>query len=111
AVLAFGSDWTVAPLNPLEGIKAAVTRQTLDGKHPAGWIPEQKITIDEAVRAFTFGSAYAEFAEKVKGTLTPGKLADLVMLDRDIYAGAPSEIDRARVVLTVMDGRVVWEER
>src|SRR5438874_4996009 len=92
AVLAFGSDWTVAPLNPLEGIKAAVTRQTLDGKHPDGWIPEQKISLDEAVRAYTLGSAFAEFAEKVKGALTSGKLADLVMLDRDIYSGSASEI-------------------
>src|SRR4051794_12648959 len=91
AVLAFGSDWTVAPLNPLEGLKAAVTRQTLDGKHPGGWLPEQKITLDEAVHAFTVGSAYAEFAEKVKGAIAPGKLADLVMLDRDIYASNPTE--------------------
>jgi predicted amidohydrolase YtcJ len=109
AVLAFGSDWTVAPLNPMEGLKAAVTRQTLDGKHPDGWIPEQKITLDEAVYAYTVGSAYAEFADKEKGTIMPGKLADLVMIDRDIYAGEPAEIDKARVVLTVMDGRVVYE--
>jgi len=111
AVLAFGSDWTVAPLNPMEGIKAAVTRQTLDGKHPDGWIPEQKLTMDEAVRAFTIGSAYAEFAEKAKGTISPGKLADLVMLDRDLYQIPPAEIDKARVVLTVMDGRIVWEAK
>jgi predicted amidohydrolase YtcJ len=109
AVLAFGSDWTVAPLNPLEGIKAAVTRQTLDGKNPDGWIPEQKITVDEAVRAFTVGSAYAEFAETVKGALTPGKLADLVMLDRDIFSIPASEIDKARVILTVVDGKVVYQ--
>ncbi|PWU16587.1 MAG: amidohydrolase [Verrucomicrobia bacterium] len=109
AVLAFGSDWTVAPLNPLEGLKAAVTRQTLDGKHPGGWHPEQKITLDEAIHAFTVGSAYAEFAEKVKGTLTPGKLADLVMIDRDLYKIAPAEIDKAKVVMTVMDGRIVYE--
>ena len=108
-VLAFGSDWTVAPLNPLEGIKAAVTRQTLDGKHPDGWIPEQKLTLDQAVRAYTVGSAYAEFGEKVKGSITPGKLADLVMLDRDLYQLKPAEIDQARVVLTVMDGQIVWE--
>jgi predicted amidohydrolase YtcJ len=111
AVLAFGSDWTVAPLNPLEGIKAAVTRQTLDGKHPNGWNPEQKLSVDEAVRAFTVGSAYAEFAEKVKGTITPGKLADLVMLDRDLYQINPAEIDKARVLLTLMDGQVVWEAK
>ena len=109
AVLAFGSDWTVAPLNPMDGLKAAVTRQTLDGKHPNGWMPEQKITLDEAIHAYTVGSAYAEFAEKVKGTITPGKLADLVMLDRDIYASDPADIDKARVVLTIMDGRVVYE--
>lgn len=111
AVLAFGSDWNVAPLNPLEGIKAAVTRQTLDGKHPNGWNPEQKLTVDEAVRAFTVGSAYAEFAEKVKGIITPGKLADLIMLDRDLYQINQAEIDKARVLLTVMDGQVVWEAR
>ncbi|HWI57749.1 MAG TPA: amidohydrolase, partial [Bacillota bacterium] len=109
AVLAFGSDWTVAPLNPLAGIKAAVTRQTLDGQHPNGWLPEQKLTVEEAVRAFTIGSAYAEFAENAKGTLAPGKLADLVMLDRDIYRIPPTEIDQARVVLTIMDGRVVFD--
>jgi predicted amidohydrolase YtcJ len=111
AVLAFGSDWTVAPLNPMEGLKAAVTRQTLDGKHPNGWTPEQKLTLDEAIRAFTVGSAYAEFAENVKGTIVPGKLADIVMLDRDLYKIPPAEIDKGRVVLTLMDGRVVWEAK
>ena len=110
ATLALGSDWTVAPLNPMEGLKAAVTRQTLDGKHPDGWIPEQKITLDEAIRAYTVGSAYAEFADQVKGTITPGKLADLVMLDRDIYSCDPSDIDKAKVVLTVVDGKVVFEK-
>jgi len=109
AVLAFGSDWTVAPLNPLEGIKAAVTRQTLDGKHPTGWVPEQKISIDETIHAYTVGSAYAEFMEKKKGTIAPGYLADLVVLDRDIYAGDPSDIDKAHVTMTIMDGMVVYE--
>jgi predicted amidohydrolase YtcJ len=109
AVLAFGSDWTVAPLNPLLGLKAAVTRQTLDGQHPQGWVPEEKLKLDEAVRAYTVGSAYAEHADGAKGTLSVGKLADLVMLDRDIYALPAEEIDRATVVLTVLDGRVVFE--
>ncbi len=109
AVLAFGSDWTVAPLNPLEGIKAAVTRQTLDGKHPNGWVPEQKISVEEAVRAYTVGSAYAEFAEQMKGTLAVGKLADLVILDRDLFKMDPAAIDQAKVTLTIVDGRVVWE--
>lgn len=111
ATLAFGSDWPVATLNPLESIKAAVTRQTLDGKHPEGWFPEQKITLDEAIRAFTVGSAYAEFADQVKGTITVGKLADVVVLDTDIHKVAPAEIDQAHVELTLMDGRVVYERR
>jgi predicted amidohydrolase YtcJ len=111
ALLAFGSDWNVAPLNPLEGIYAAVTRRTLDGKHPGGWIPEQKITVEEAVRAYTVGSAHAEFAERVKGTLTVGKLADLVLLDRDIFKADPVEIQRTRVLLTVVDGRIVHDAR
>ena len=111
AVLAFGSDWTVAPLNPMPGLKAAVTRQTLDGKHPDGWHPEQKLTLDEALHAFTVGSAYAEFAEHAKGSLAPGKLADVVMLDRDLYQTPAEQIDRARVLLTLVDGRIVWEAR
>jgi predicted amidohydrolase YtcJ len=111
AVLAFGSDWTVAPLNPLQGIQAAVTRQTLDGKYPGGWVPEQKISLEEAIRAYTVGSAYAEFADGVKGTLSPGKLADVVILDRDIYETSPAEISKARVTVTIMNGEVVYENR
>jgi predicted amidohydrolase YtcJ len=111
AVLAFGSDWTVAPLDPILGIYAAATRRTLDGKNPGGWVPEQKITVEEAVRAYTVGSAYAEFAEKVKGTITPGKLADLVILDRDIFNIDPAEIEKVKVKMTIMDGRVVFERK
>lgn len=109
AKLAFGSDWTVAPLDPMQGILAAVTRRTLDGKHPDGWVPEQKITVQEAVRAYTAGSAYAEFAEGVKGTITPGKLADIVILSRDIFTIDPGEIGSVRVETTIVDGRVVFE--
>ena len=109
ATLAFGTDWNVAPLDPMSGIAAAVTRRTLDGKHPEGWVPEQKITVEETVRAYTVGSAYAEFADEVKGTLAPGKLADLVILDKDIFKIPSTEIETARVKLTVMDGRVVYE--
>jgi predicted amidohydrolase YtcJ len=111
AVLAFGSDWTVAPLNPLTGIKAAVTRQTLDGKHPNGWIPEQKITLDETLRAYTVGSAYAEFMETKKGTIAPGYLADIVMLDRDLYKIDPTDIDKTKALLTITDGKIVFEAR
>jgi predicted amidohydrolase YtcJ len=107
--LAFGSDWTVAPLDPLLGVYAAVTRRTLDGKNPQGWVPEQKITVEEAVRAYTFGSAYAEFAETVKGTIAPGMLADIVILDRDIFRIDPAEIEKTKVRVTIVDGRVVYE--
>jgi predicted amidohydrolase YtcJ len=109
ARLAFGSDWTVAPLDPMQGILAAVTRRTLDGKHPNGWIPGQKISVEEAVRAYTLGSAFAEFAEHVKGTITPGKLADLAILSRDIFTIDPVAIGEVRVETTIVDGRIVSE--
>ncbi len=107
AVLVFGSDWTVAPLSPLAGIYAAVTRRTLDGRNPEGWIPEEKVTLEEAIRSYTVRAAYAEFSEKEKGSLEPGKLADLVVIDRDLFRLRPEEIIQARVVLTMVDGRVV----
>jgi predicted amidohydrolase YtcJ len=106
--LAFGSDWTVAPLDPLEGIYAAVTRRTLDGRNPDGWVPVEKITVAEAIEAYTMGSAYAEFAENVRGSLTPGKLADIVVLDRDLFALPPERIREARVRMTIVDGRIVY---
>lgn len=111
AVLAFGSDWTVAPLNPLEGIYAAVTRQTLDGRHPDGWQSEQKLTVEEAVKAYTVNAAFSEFSEKTKGTIEKGKLADLVVLDRNIFEANPEEIRDARVVMTVVGGKVVFEKK
>ncbi len=109
ATLAFGSDWNVAPLDPLQGIAAAVTRQTIDGKHPDGWVPQEKISVEEAVRAFTVGSAFAEFQDQLKGQLKPGMLADFVLLSKDIYQIPPAEISTARVLLTVVDGRVVFD--
>jgi predicted amidohydrolase YtcJ len=108
ATLAFGSDWPVAPMEPLMGIYAAVTRRTLDNRNPNGWIPEQKITVAQAVHAYTVGSAYAQFDEKIKGSLEPGKLADLVVLSRDIFHIDPVEIDDTHVDLTIFDGRVIY---
>jgi predicted amidohydrolase YtcJ len=107
--LAFGTDWPVAPLNPLLGIYAAVTRATLDGKNPGGWFPEQRLTLEEALHAYTLGSAYAAFAEKEKGTISPGKLADLVVLSDDLFAIAPEKIKDAHVTLTVVGGKVVYQ--
>ncbi|HEU6449797.1 MAG TPA: amidohydrolase [Gemmatimonadaceae bacterium] len=109
AHLAFGSDWFVAPPTPLEGIYAAVTRSTLDGKHPEGWVPEQKITVEEALRAYTSGSAYASFDENRKGTLERGKLADFTIIDRDLTRIPPAEIRDAHVLMTVVGGKVVYE--
>jgi predicted amidohydrolase YtcJ len=111
AVLAFGSDWDVAPMDPVVAIYAAVTRRTLDGKHPGGWVPEQKITVAEALRAYTWGSAYASFEEKLKGTIEPGKLADLAVLARDILTIDPVEIEKVKVALTVVDGKIVYRGR
>jgi predicted amidohydrolase YtcJ len=109
ARLAFGTDWPVAPLDPLQGLYAAVTRATLDGKNPGGWIPEQKITLAEAIEAYTLGSAYAEFTETQKGSLTPGKLADVVILDADLFAIAPEKIKDAKVLTTIVGGKVVYQ--
>jgi predicted amidohydrolase YtcJ len=106
--LAFGTDWEVAPLNPLLGIYAAVTRATLDDKNPNGWFPEQKLTVAEAVEAYTLGSAYAEFQEKEKGSITPGKLADMVLLSDDIFTIAPAKIRDTKVLKTIVGGRLVW---
>ena len=108
ARLAFGSDWTVAPLDPLPGIKAAVTRQTLDGKYPEGWVPEQKISVGEALRAYTAGNAYATFDEAKRGTLAPGADADVVILDRNLFTLPSDSLDRARVRYTIAGGRVVY---
>jgi predicted amidohydrolase YtcJ len=111
AILAFGTDWFVAPLNPMYGIYAAATRRTLDGKNPNGWFPEQKITVAEAVKAYTNGSAYAEFQENVKGTITVGKLADFVILSEDIFTINPIQIEKVKVIKTVMDGKIIYEAK
>jgi predicted amidohydrolase YtcJ len=111
AVLAFGSDWTVAPISPIMGIYGAVTRRTLDGKHPDGWVPQEKISVEEALRAYTSGNAYGVFAEDRRGKLAPGYLADLVLLDRDITRIPPEEIEQAAVEATVVGGKVVFTAR
>lgn len=108
AHVSFGSDWFVAPPAPLEGIYAAVTRRTLDGAHPDGWVPEQKITVEQALCAYTVEAAYAAFEEDVKGMLKPGWLADFVLLDRDITRIPPEEIRNVHVLKTVVGGRAVY---
>ena len=108
AHLAFGSDWYVAPATPLEGIYAAVTRRTLDDANPDGWVPEQKITVEQALRAYTVEGAYASFEEDRKGMLKPGMLADMALIDRALTAIPPEEIRDAKVLRTIVGGEVVF---
>jgi len=109
AHVAFGTDWSVAPLNPLFGIYAAVTRRTTDNKNPNGWLPDEKISVDAAVRCYTLGSAYAEFQENEKGTLEVGKLADMVILSEDIFTIDPTTIANVKVLTTIVGGNVVFD--
>ena len=110
-ILAFGSDWFVAPMVPVAGIFAATTRRTLDGKNPDGWVPDQKITFQEAVHAYTVGSAYAAKEERNVGSLVPGKLADLAVLSEDIFHIDLVAIEKTKIDLTIFDGKVVFERK
>ena len=108
AHVAFGSDWSVAPATPIEGIYAAVTRRTIDGANPDGWVPEQIITVEEALKAYTVQGAYASFEEDSKGRIKVGMLADLVLLDRDLTRIDPVSIPDTRVLVTIVDGKIVY---
>ncbi len=109
--LALGTDWNVAPLNPMLTLYAAVTRATLDGKNPNGWFPEQKLTVKEAIEAYTMGSAYAEFQANVKGSITPGKLADMVLLSDDVLSIDAVKIRDVKVLKTWVGGKLVYEAK
>jgi len=109
ATLAFGSDWFVAPPTPLEGIYAAVTRRTLDDKNPDGWVPEQKITVEQALTAYTINGAYASFDEKIKGTLESGKLADFVVINANLTKIDPVKIRDAKILQTWVGGKKVYD--
>ena len=109
--LCMGSDWSVAPLNAIVGIYAAVTRQTLDGGNPMGWIPKQKISVVDAIKGYTINNAYAAFEEKEKGSIEPGKLADMVVLSDDILTIKPEKIQNVKVLMTIFDGKIVYEKK
>jgi len=111
APLAFGSDWTVAPLDPMLGVYAAVTRRTLDDRNPNGWVPEQKITVGEALRAYTSGNAWATFNEQKWGTLAAGRFADVVVLDRDPFTVAPESLGAIKPRFTIVGGRVLYRKQ
>lgn len=104
----FGSDWPVAPLNAIYGIYAATTRRTLDDNNPNGWIPEQKISVEDAIRCYTINNAYAAFEENIKGSIEVGKLADLVVLSDDIFSINPVKIKDVKVDMTVFDGKIIY---
>jgi hypothetical protein len=109
--LAFGTDWPVAPLDPMLTLYAATTRATLDGKNPEGWFPEQKVSIKEAIAAYTLGSAYAEFQEHDKGSIEPGKLADMVLLSQDVISIDPKAIRDTYVLKTWLGGVEIYDSR
>ena len=110
ATIAFGSDWAVAPASPLQGIYAATTRRTLDDKNPDGWVPEQKITVEQALKAYTKDAAYAAFEDDIKGSLEKGKLADFVVLNEDIRKIDPVKIREVEVLATYVGGKKVFEK-
>ena len=104
--LSFGTDWPVVPLDPFQGIYTAITRRTLDGRYPEGWVPEEKLTLEDALRAYTLGGAYAEFSEQEKGSLKAGKLADLVMVSQDVFQVPVDELPKTKALLTMVGGQV-----
>jgi len=106
--LTFGSDWNVTPLNPLEGIYAAVTRKTLDGSNPSGWYKDQKISVEDAIICYTKNNAYAGFQEKKLGTLQSGKYADFAVLSKDITSINPDSILSTYVLKTIVGGKEVF---
>jgi hypothetical protein len=108
ARLMFGSDWPVAPLDPMLGVYAAATRRTTDGRNPRGWVPQQKIEVEAALRAYTLDNAYGGFADRVVGTLAHGKLADMVVLSDNILSGDPARIPQVRVEYTIIGGEIVY---
>jgi len=111
ANLVFGSDWYVAPPSPLWGIYAAITRRTLDDKNPDGWVPEQKISVEEALKCYTISPAYASFEESIKGSIMPGKLADLVIIDQDLTKIDPVSIKDSRIMMTIVDGKIQYQSK
>jgi predicted amidohydrolase YtcJ len=107
--LAFGSDWPVVTLNPWAGIQNALTRQTTEGEPAGGFVPQERVSLESAIRAYTLGAAYSIHREKTEGSLEPGKVADLIVLAKDLFTIEPSEIGKMQVLLTMVGGKVVYQ--
>jgi hypothetical protein len=108
AKLAFGTDYQVEPLNPMEGLFAAVTRKDRLGEEGDGWFPEQKLTMEEAITFYTLGSAYAQFMEGRKGIIKTGYLADIVIVDKDLLTIPEDQIMKTKVDYTITGGKIVY---
>ena len=106
--LVFGSDWPVVTMDPITGLHNAVLRQDTDGMPAAGFVPKERVTLEQAIAAYTLNGAYASFEDDVKGSITEGKLADLAVVRPDIFTASPQEIHKARVTLTIFNGREVY---
>ena len=108
-VLAFGSDWPIVTLNPWPGVQNALTRQTTEGEPPGGYLPNERISLEDAIKGYTWGAAFAGHREKEEGSLEAGKLADLILVAQDLFKIPPSEIGKTEVLLTMVGGKVVYE--
>jgi predicted amidohydrolase YtcJ len=108
-VLAFGSDWPVVTLNPWPGVQNALTRKTTEGDPPGGFVPQERISLEDTIKAYTLNAAFAGHREKTEGSLEPGKLADLIVLDRDLFKIDPSNVADTKVLLTLVGGKVVYQ--
>ena len=109
--LAFGSDWPVVTLNPWPGVQNALTRQTTEGNPPDGFVPGERINLEDTIKAYTLGAAFAGRREKTEGSLEPGKLADLIVLSQDLFKIKPNEIAKTEVLLTMVGGKVVYQSQ
>ena len=108
-LLAFGSDWPIVTLSPWPGVQNALTRQTAEGEPPGGFVPQERLSLEDAIRAYTLDAAFAGRHEKSEGSLEPGKLADLIVLSQDLFKIAPGEIADTEVLLTMVGGKVVYQ--
>ena len=107
--LAFGSDWPVVTLSPWPGVQTALTRQTTEGDPPGGWVPRERISLEETIKAYTLGAAVAGRREKTEGSLGAGKLADLIVLSQNLFEIPANQTGKTEVVLTMVGGRVAYE--